>query len=120
MPTNAASKATAPRMRSASAASVASASGICGASVIEPALQNDLGGDLIANFASLASAGACLVERSLCQLRGPTLVGELDGHLKAAGKFPRELLRARRHGVRHTVGVHRDTYDQHVGTPLLE
>src|ERR1700682_282890 len=100
MPPNAASSATAPRIRSASVASAASASSVSGRSVplIEIRLQDDLRSDLIAHRTALASAARRL-EPVLRYLRRPPLVDHRDRNLEARPELVREPPRARRHRV---------------------
>src|SRR4030095_1369867 len=102
MPTNAASKATAPRMRSASATSVASASGSCGV-VIEPPLQDHARCDLVARRAALAP-GARGVELRLCELGRVALVRGAYGDRETFAELAREVAGARGDRVRRAVG----------------
>src|SRR5689334_13698650 len=115
MPTNAASYATAPRMRSARVRSVVSASG--SGLLIEPCLQDDLRRDLVALAAAFASAAG---ERRLRDLRRVALVGKRDGNREAVRKALAESSRVPRHGMRRPVGVHRKADDDEVGMPFAD
>src|SRR5213080_2918650 len=114
MPTNAASNATAPRIRSASATSAASASGICGVSplLIEVGLQDDLRGDLVATGTRLAST-ALAIQPVLHDFGRPPLVDQRNRQTKTFGEPPREIARLGRHRVWRAVGMHRQA-DQEV------
>src|SRR3982750_258645 len=97
MPTNAASNATAPRILSASATSVASASGRCvSAGIVEPPLQDDLSRDFVALRTALP-AGARFILRRLRKLGRVPLVRMMHGNLVSRAKVGGERLRAGRH-----------------------
>src|SRR5438552_574885 len=119
MPTNAASNATAPRIRSTSARSVASASGSSGVSllVIEIGLQNKLRGDLVAMFAALASA-ALAFQVILCDFGCPALVDQRNGQAETCTKLAREVSRLRRHRVRCAIGMQRQADHQLLWLPF--
>src|SRR5256885_15728227 len=108
MPTNAASNATAPPIRSASAASAASASGICGISplLIEIGLQDDLCRNLVATGTRLAST-ALAIQPVLGNFRRPPLVDERNRQTKTFGEHAPEIARLGGHRVRCAVGMQR-------------
>src|SRR5450755_5002409 len=109
MPTSFASMATALRMRSASAASVASASGspLVGAMLVKIRLQDKLGGDLVAHTALLARGHAGVRERSGRGKSREAFVDQRDGHAEAALELPREASCARRQFVLRSVCMRR-------------
>src|SRR5437762_10571920 len=119
MPTNAASNATAPRIRSASARSAASASGSAGVSLplIEISLQDELRGDLVAMCAALASA-ALAIQLFLCDFCRPPLVDQRNRQAKTFAKLAREVACFRRHRVRRAVGMQRQPDDQLLRLPF--
>src|SRR6187397_448869 len=100
MPTNLASKAIAPRMRSARARRVPSASGSVSGSakgfplrrIVEPRLQDELGGDFVPHGFAIARAHACGGERALGLLCGIALVHARHLDAEAAFQLPREPL----------------------------
>src|SRR5450631_1417491 len=114
MPTSFASMATAQRMRSARAASVASASGspLVGAMFVKISLQNELRRNLVAHAALLARGHARVRERAGCGMGREAFVGQRDGHTEAALELPREAPRARRQFVLRAVGVCRQADQQ--------
>src|SRR5262245_61046290 len=122
MPTNFASKAIAPRMRSARARSVSSASGsakgLLPCRIIEPGLQDELGGDFVAHGLALACANACRGKRAFRILRRVTLVHSRHVETEAALQLPRETLGPRRHLVRRSIGMQGPSDDQNVWLPL--
>src|SRR4029078_13721884 len=103
MPMNFASKATAPRMRSASAAIVCSRSGRATnrASVVlvEPALQHHLCGDRIASGLPLFPMHAGARELGIRCHRGETLVDAIHGESEARLELAGEPICARGHLV---------------------
>src|SRR5678815_280447 len=108
MPTNFASNATAPRIRSASARSVSSASGSATRRrfrVVEPRLEDELCGDLVANGPAFLRAHARLRQRHLGALRRVALVDARDLEAEASLELAGEALGARRHLVRRAIGV---------------
>src|SRR5207248_3470901 len=112
--------ATAPRMRSTSAASAASASGICGVSLmlIEISLQDHLRGDLVAMCAAAAS-GAIAIQPILRNLRCPSLVDQRDGKPEALAKLAREAPCALGHRVRRAIGMQRQSDNQLARLPFV-
>src|SRR5690242_4510130 len=123
MPTSAASCATAPRIRSTSAASAVSASGRWVSGVmtsIEPGLQDDLCGDLVAQRAIRAAAATGGLECIARDLARMALVLQRNGKREAAREVAGE--RARLHGQRvlGSVGVQRKADDQLTRLPLVD
>src|SRR6266850_1285701 len=118
MPISLASKATAPRILSASWPSVISASG--SAALVKIRLENKLCGDLIADGLLRAPAhpGAAQGERGV--VRREALVAAGDGQSEAAFEMPREAQRPRRHGVSRAVGMRRQSDDEERRPPFLD
>src|SRR6185437_8678489 len=110
MPTSAASCATAPSIRSTSAASAASASGRPWSGVmvlVEPRLQDDLRGNAIALAPMRATSVSRRSERVARGLARVALVLEGDGKREAIGKLVREFAGADCHRMLGGVGVDR-------------
>src|SRR6185437_16714687 len=99
MPTNAASRASAACIWSTSALSAASASGIVSGvmRLVEPRLQNDLRGDLVAPRPSGAARALQAVPRAFAR---PAFVDQRHGHAEALSELGRETTCASGHRVR--------------------
>src|SRR5689334_8657111 len=121
MPTKAASYATAPRMRSTSAASAVSASGSAGIScaLIEIRLQDQLRGNLVA-MRSSCPAAALAIQLALCDFGRPAFVDLGNRQSKAIGECARKTPGLCRHRVGRAVGVRRQPDDQRLRLPLLD
>src|SRR5258706_8237564 len=107
MPMSFASIATALRMRSASTASVASASGsplVC-AALVKIGLQYQLRGDPVANGALMARFHTRGGERLGRSMGREAFVGQRDGHAEATLELPCKAPCARRPFVLLAVGV---------------
>src|SRR5687767_12262387 len=128
MPTSAASCATAGRMRSTSVAKASSARGSCvpggcGSTLrllIEIALEDQLGSDLVAARATSSAAFAGPSQPHLRVLRRMALVDFDDRQCEAPGELACEAARTLRHGVLGAIGVHRDPDDQAIRAPLAD
>src|SRR5258708_10250614 len=122
MPMSFASIATALRMRSASTASVASASGspLAGATFVKIVLQYQLRGDLVANATLLARFHTRGGERLRRSVGREAFVGQRDGHAEAAFELPRKPPPARRQSVLLAVGVRRQTDQQQRRMPFVD
>src|SRR5947199_5124524 len=120
MPTNTASKATAPRMRSTSDASAASASGMAGvsSSLIEVSLKDQLRGDFVSMRSPFAPAPR-LIQLVLCKLGGPAFVYERDRQVESAAEIGRETLRLRRHRMRRAIRMQWQADDELVRLPFV-
>src|SRR5512137_2966935 len=117
MPTNAASCATAPRMRSASAASAASASG-SPVVFIEVSLQDYLGRDRVARGA-VAPRTAPRGRNARLRLVGRVaLVDEAHRHAEATLEPAREAARPCGHLVLGAVGMDGQSDDEALRLPL--
>src|SRR5438067_7012400 len=121
MPTNTESKATAPRMRSTSAASAASASGIPGvsSSLIEVSLKDQLRGDFVSMRSAFAPA-PLLIQLVLCKLGGPALVDERDRQVGSGAEIVRETLRLQGHRMRPTRRTRLRADDSRCRLPLFQ
>src|ERR1700720_1409357 len=101
MPTNFASNATAPRIRSTSAANVCSASGRgtrdVSLVVVEPGLENQLRGDRVAACAARSCADIWRGECGGGALRREPFVDARDAQSEARFELPREAGGVRRH-----------------------
>src|SRR5215475_7003446 len=124
MPTNFASNATAPRMRSASAAIVCSASGRVtnriSVGVVEPALQDQLCRNCVASGLSFLAVNTGLGKLGVRSDRREALVNALHAHAEAARELAGEAFGSRGHLVLAAVSVERSPYDDHVGMPLVD
>src|SRR6058998_1655950 len=109
MPTSAASCATAPRIRSTSAISTASASGsVSGVMrLVEPRLQDDLRRELVAQPAIRAAATPALRQLPARDFARPALVDQRDGQPMAPLELAGEVARAGAHRMLGAVGVNR-------------
>src|SRR5687768_11750588 len=128
MPTNAASCATADRMRSTSLPSASSASGSCvpggcGSTLrllIEIGLQDQLGSDLVAARTPAPAALAVASQLRLRVLRRVALVDFDDRQGEAPGELTCEAACALRHCVLGAVRMHGDADHQSIRTPLAD
>src|SRR5262249_47408595 len=124
MPTNFASKATAPRMRSASAAIVCSASGRATnrASIgfVEPALEDKLRRDRVARGTAVPPVDTVGGKLGVRGNGREALVDAVHRQPEAAGEFAGEALGACGHLVLATISVERAPHDEHVGPPFVD
>src|SRR4029450_4583183 len=122
MPTNLASNATAPRMRSASAASVSSASGSATMVVfrvlVEPRLQDYLRGHRVARCLARSAAHAGVTEARIGRTRGEPLIHARHRQAKAVFERASEAFRARGHLVLRSVRMQRTPDDQRFRLPF--
>src|SRR5262249_2530979 len=107
MPTSAALMATAPRIRSASAASAPSASGnpLRRSVLVKVGLQYQLRCDAITHAAMLARLHSGGRQRSRRGLGSVPLVNKRDFDVETAGELSREAACPRRHLVFRAIGV---------------
>src|SRR5437867_13157500 len=115
MPTSAASCATAPRIRSTSAISTASASGsVSGVMLrlVEPRLQDDLRRELVAQPAIRAAATPALRQLPARDFARPALVDQRDGQPMAPLELAGEGARAGAPRTLGAVGGSRDPAEQ--------
>ncbi len=123
MPTNAASCATAPRIRSTSARERRFGVGKGVSSLvrfIEPCLQDDLRGGLVALRPHRAPAAAGGAQRLFGRFARPALVDERDRQREARFELARKAPRAGRHRVRRAVGMHGQADDQLRRPPFVD
>ena len=119
MPTNAASCATAPRMRSASAASVSSASGSGHADAFRAGSSSQP-----CRMSCAATSSRAALRRAPGRPRGERALGaprvvyrsstRATGRPKRPASWRAKRSRARRHRVRRAIGMHRNADDEHV------
>src|SRR6516162_5745146 len=124
MPTNFASNATAPRMRSASAAIISSASGRAtnrvSVGLVEPTLEDELRRDCIAGSLTALPVDTGSGKLSVRGEARESLVNATDLQSETTGELSGEALGTCGHLVLAAVSMHRAPHDDYVGSPFVD